>query len=189
MCAGGLRYQRGEKARPRESAPGDFCLEIAMRIHDARTCNPVCASGIMAVAVILFFYPCAEAIDLEVIKTIESEGNRLAFNSRSKCYGLYQISEICLLDFNQINKTSYVPAELFDPHINRMIAGWYFKRIQRMLAYYKIPVSATTLIASYNWGIGNVVKWQRNEGKFNNLPKVTKRYIARYRKLVGAKAR
>lgn len=125
-----------------------------------------------------------ERINLDAIKIIESSGNPKAFNSRTKCYGLYQISKICLLDYNQLNKTNYKPEDLFNSLINKKIAAWYFNRIQQMLGFYQVPVSTTTLVASYNWGIGNVVKWHRQDGRFKDLPKVTRKYIARYRELI-----
>ncbi|MDD5730216.1 MAG: lytic transglycosylase domain-containing protein [Candidatus Omnitrophica bacterium] len=129
------------------------------------------------------------SVDLEIIKIIESDGNPLAFNSGTKCYGLYQISEICLKDYNQMNTTAYLPKDLFNPRTNEKIAGWYFKRIEKMLHFYNIPVSTTTLIASYNWGIGNVIKWHRAGAKFQELPKATKKYIQTYQKLNLASVR
>jgi len=96
---------------------------------------------------------------------------------------LYQISEICLEDFNQINKTNYEPDDLFDPLVNEMIASWYFKRLKQLLNFYNIPVSLTTILASYNWGIGNVVEWYRDRARFEELPEETRRYIEKYKEL------
>jgi len=141
---------------------------------------------IFVFAGVLFFYSIAHAevvINLQAIKTIESSGNPYAFNSRTKCYGLYQISEICLEDFNQINKTNYEPDDLFDPLVNEMIASWYFKRLKQLLNFYNIPVSLTTILASYNWGIGNVVEWYRDRARFEELPEETRRYIEKYKEL------
>lgn len=120
---------------------------------------------------------------MQAIKTIESDGNPYAFNSRTKCYGLYQISEICLQDFNQTRQTNYLPEDLFNPSINEMVASWYFKEVDRMLDFYEIPVSITTVIASYNWGIGNVVEWYRNGAIFKELPQETQRYIQKYQEI------
>ena len=138
----------------------------------------------------LFFLSIAHAevvIKLQAIKTIESSGNPYAFNSRTKCYGWYQISEICLQDFNQLNKTNYEPQDLFNPLINEMVASWYFKRLGQLLNFYNIPVSIVTVLASYNWGIGNVVQWYTNGTRLEELPEETKRYIERYEELTQKK--
>ena len=144
--------------------------------------------GITIFVGILFFsssHACAKvAINLQFIKTIESSGNPCAFNSRTKCYGLHQISEICLQDFNQINKTNYQPRDLFNPQINTMVASWYFKRLNQLLSFYEIPASVTTLLASYNWGIGNVLEWHKKGGGFERLPGETRDYIKKYQGLV-----
>ncbi|MCX6353599.1 MAG: lytic transglycosylase domain-containing protein [Candidatus Aureabacteria bacterium] len=125
------------------------------------------------------------AIDLKAIQTIESNGNPSAFNPRTRCYGLYQISEICLKEFNQSKGTMYRPGDLFDPHTNEMIALWYFARLQQIPDRYNIRCSITTLIASYTWGIGNVVKWHRSGAVFGDLPHATRCYIKRYHTLRG----
>jgi len=35
----------------------------------------------------------------------------------------------------------------------------------------------TTALAAYNWGVGNVDKWLKKGGDFNELPKETQNYI------------
>ncbi len=120
------------------------------------------------------------SIDFQAIQSIESGGNPAAFNDRTRCYGLYQISEICLQDYNQVNGTQYLPGDLFNPGVNASIAGWYFERINFMLDHYAVPRSLTTVIACYNWGIGNVVKWYRQGADFAALPWETRAYIRKY---------
>lgn len=122
-------------------------------------------------------------IDLGIIRIIESDNNPLAFNRKTKCYGLFQISEICLADYNQLNNTNYEPANLLDPLLNEKIAAWYFKRLHQLLSHYKIPVTVTTLLVSYNWGIGNVADWFRGGAGFGQLPKATQVYVKKYLKL------
>ncbi|MDD5560822.1 MAG: lytic transglycosylase domain-containing protein [Candidatus Omnitrophica bacterium] len=119
-------------------------------------------------------------INLQAIKTIESDGNCLAFNSRTECYGLYQISKVCLNDFNELNHASYSTQDLFEPSINEKIASWYFDRIGQMLNFYRIPVSIETVIASYNWGITNVVRWYGQGADIMELPEETRSYIEKY---------
>jgi soluble lytic murein transglycosylase-like protein len=122
-------------------------------------------------------------VNLAAVRFIESSGNPYAYNAQTKCYGLYQISEACLLDFNQIRNTRYITEDLFDPQINEMIASWYFLHIEEMLAYYNIPVSIATVIASYNWGIGNVLKWHQSGAGLEKLPAETRNYLSKYNKL------
>ena len=163
-----------------------------LKTSSNRPCQQKCSVRSIWVVIIgifvgvLFFFSIAQAevvIELQIIKAIESNGNPFAFNSRTKCYGLYQISEICLLEFNQINKTNYEPADLFNPFINETVASWYFKRLSQLLHFYSIPISIVTILASYNWGIGNVVEWYINGTEFEDLPEETRRYIERYREL------
>lgn len=127
-------------------------------------------------------FPCLadSFIDLRAIKTIESNGNPFAFNARTKCYGLYQISEVCLQEFNALEKKDYRLQDLFDSSVNEEIAGWYFERLQYMLDHYGIKVNVTTVLASYNWGIGNVVRWYRAGGSRAGLPAETRAYIDKY---------
>jgi len=122
-------------------------------------------------------------INLQAIKIIESDGDPKAVNFETGCYGAYQISEICLKDYNQFHGSHYTVKDLFRPEINEMIAAWYFQRIEQMLTHYHIPVNMTTVLASYNWGIGRVVAWAREGMKFEDLPSETRRYIAKYQKL------
>lgn len=123
------------------------------------------------------------SINLQAIKIIESDGDFLAFNSRSECYGLYQISKVCLNDFNELNQASYTVQDLFEPSINEEVASWYFGRIDYMLNFYRIPVSVETIIASYNWGITNVVRWYGEGADIRQLPKETRNYIEKYAQL------
>ncbi|MCX6340128.1 MAG: lytic transglycosylase domain-containing protein [Candidatus Aureabacteria bacterium] len=125
------------------------------------------------------------AINMKVIQSIESNGDPFAFNPQTKCYGLYQISEYCLVEFNRAHGTRYMPNDLFNPRINEMIAVWYFARLQQLPDSYNIPISITTIIALYNWGIGNVVRWHRNGASFEDLPEPTQLYIERYYRLAA----
>ncbi|MGE5279272.1 MAG: transglycosylase SLT domain-containing protein [Deltaproteobacteria bacterium] len=123
------------------------------------------------------------AIDLNAIEAIESGGDPNAVNVATGCYGICQISQICLQDYNQFHGTRYAVKDLFRPEINERIARWYFQRIEQMLIHSRIPVTLTTVIASYNWGIGNVAEWARQGMRFEDLPAETRRYIGKYRAL------
>ena len=138
---------------------------------------------VVAMAGMMFSFSAAHAetvIDLRVIKTIESDGDPRAVNVATGCYGLYQISEICLKDFNQCHQSHYAIKDLFRPAVNEMVASWYFGRIKEMLASYGVPVNLTTLVASYNWGIGHVAGWAKKGMRFEELPVETRRYITKY---------
>lgn len=113
-------------------------------------------------------------INLEKIKQIESSGNPKAFNKYTKARGLYQITPICLKDYNQQNKKSHKEEDLFIPEINTIIAEWYFNtRIPQLLKAFKKPINDTNILVAYNAGIKKV-------GSFV-LPKETKNYIKKYK--------
>ncbi len=153
----------------------------------------VFVSFLCLVAAFAVFQPAAcagapLAIDLQAIRLIESSNVPDAVNEATGCYGLYQISEICLEDFNQIQGTEYRISDLFDPRVNEQIASWYFRRIAQMLAHFDIPVTLTTVLASYNWGIGHVVSWYRGGAAPQELPRETRRYLDKYVNLISRSA-
>ena len=124
--------------------------------------------------------PAAE-IDLSIIATIESSNNPLAYNEDSGARGLYQITEICLKDYNQYAKR---PANapilrleaLFSPEINKKVAQWYLnKRIPQLLSFYHIEDTIDTRLFAYNAGIGRVIK--------GIMPRETRNYILKYQRL------
>jgi len=115
-----------------------------------------------------------DLINMEIVREIESGGNPKAFNPRSKCRGLYQISEICLKEFNNRHPWGkWTVEDLFDPDINTGIARWYMlERIPGMLRYFNQPVTLSNCLIAYNAGIKAVVDGQ--------VPKETKEYLHRY---------
>jgi hypothetical protein len=132
---------------------------------------------------IFFFFSLAGAefvVNLEAIKSIESGGNPTVVSKDTKCYGIYQISEICLNDFNEAHQKRYTKEDLFKPYVNQLIASWYFKRIGEQLCYYNITLNLITVIASYNWGIRHVRQWVKRGMKFEQLPIETRCYIKKY---------
>ncbi len=119
-------------------------------------------------------------VDLRIIKQIESSGNPLAYNPTSHARGLYQITPICLKEWNNFNpKEQYRENDLFNPAINEKIAKWYlWVRIPQMLRHYKKPITIENILISYNAGIGYVVfDWV--------LPKETKDYINKYERRIN----
>ena len=117
----------------------------------------------------------AESIDLGKIKSIESSGNAFAYNRVSQAIGLYQITPICLKEWNNYHASEqYYSQDLYNPKVNTKIAKWYLeRRIPQMLRYYKKEVSISNILISYNAGINYVVKDLP-------LPKETKEYLVKY---------
>jgi hypothetical protein len=120
---------------------------------------------------------CQTAVDLGIIAAIESSNNPLAYNHRSQARGLYQITPICLKEYCQFNNILVYDADyLFNPAFNTKVAEWYLtKRIPQMLKAYGLSVTLENILWAYNAGIGKVKK--------NIMPKETKLYIAKYKKL------
>lgn len=115
-------------------------------------------------------------INMGILARIESSYNPLAFNSRTKARGLYQVTPICLKEFNQFTNKKYTLNQLFNPRINYEVSFWYInKRIPQMLRYYKKEITVRNILISYNAGISYVV-----ENK--ELMKETKNYLKKYRK-------
>ena len=123
----------------------------------------------------------AEEIDLKAIAQIESNNNPQAVSYTGAKYGrgLYQISEICLKDYNQQNNAKLAPTSLFDPETNEEVAKWYLtQRIPFIFANWGIPVTTINVLWAYNAGVGRV--------RQGIMPKETKSYLAKYAKLGGS---
>ena len=137
----------------------------------------------------------AELVDLNIIRAIESSGNAKAVSFLGAKYGrgAYQVSEICLQDYNECTNSSVKPDELFDEKICYTISRWYLtERIPKLLRHYKITTANTStkeleklILLCYNWGIGNVVAWHSAGQKESDIPKETQEYYARYTRMRG----
>jgi hypothetical protein len=115
-------------------------------------------------------------VNMDVIKKIESNGNPLAHNRSSGARGLYQITNIVLVEFNQYNKTHYKPSDLYIPYVNEQIASWYMnKRIPAIFKHFKVADTIQNRIIAWNAGI----VYARN----GYAPKETRKFIAKYNKL------
>ena len=139
---------------------------------------------IILIALVLFamflsFFPPkarAEMVNLRIIAQIESSNNPLAYNHSSQAVGLYQITPICLNDYNLTHKICYELTDLLSPKFNRLVAEWYLnKRIPQMLKAHRLPINLNTILWAYNAGVGRVKK--------GILPEETKNYIKKYAKL------
>lgn len=112
---------------------------------------------------------------MSIIKQIESSGNPKAYNKYSKARGLYQITPICLKEWNNYHPTEqYKVEDLFVASVNERIANWYLHdRIPKMLRYYKREASVRNILIAYNAGIQYVVS-----GK--PIPTETRNYLIKY---------
>ena len=144
----------------------------------------VVSATIASIALLIVLLACSSAlsatIDLDVIKIIESSGNPLAYNKTDQSIGLYQITPICLKEWNNFNpKEQHTKADLWIPAINEKIADWYLnKRIPQMIKYYGKEDSIRNRIIAYNAGINYV-----RTGK--PIPKITKLYLKKYQLYKG----
>ena len=137
--------------------------------------------GFMIMLMIALMISLAYAeIDLDIIAKIESNYNVKAYNKKSGARGLYQITPVCLEDYNKYNKAAVTLNDLFSPEVNKKIAKWYLeKRIPQMLKYYNIKITWDNVLWCYNGGIGRVKK--------NIMDNETLLYTERYLQLVMRK--
>lgn len=121
----------------------------------------------------------ADEINLEIIKLIESSGKERAYNPEDGGRGHFQITPICLEEFNDYHNKKHSPDDLWNPEINKKIASWYLnKRIPQMLKYFGIKDSIENRIISFNAGISTLVYKKP-------IPKKTKKYITKYFSMGG----
>jgi soluble lytic murein transglycosylase-like protein len=118
---------------------------------------------------------------LDAVIQVESHWDANAYNKKSKATGLGQITPPALNDFNTLNKEKYTMEHMKDPQKNMRVTNWYLsERIPQMLKHYNIPVTLQNILASYNFGIGNVKK-----GKA--FPEETQNYIKSITSLLNGK--
>lgn len=155
------------------------CSICEMRKAEKRHFRNACivvTSIMMAMAMMLFFSKQAHAedVDLRAIAEIESSNNPDAVNPRTDAIGLYQITPVCVRDYNQFHTFQYTIEKMFEPHMAWNVANWYLnQRIPSMLRHYKIPDTLDNRLWAYNAGIGKVVR--------GVMPKESRAYIAKYK--------
>ena len=86
--------------------------------------------GLIVVVIMILFYAIAhgEEVDMNRIKMIESSGNPMAYNEGSQARGLYQITPICLADYNKYHEENIHLNQLFIPEQNFKVANWYMNK-------------------------------------------------------------
>jgi hypothetical protein len=146
--------------------------------------SAMCVIVSMILAFILLLSSCDTAnawdMDMKRIERIESSGDPLAWNQKDDSRGLYQITPICLQEWNNYHpRQIYSVEDLWDVGVNFEIADWYInKRIPKMLDYYGIKDTVENRIIAYNAGIRYLIDNKP-------LPKITRDYIQKYYKLGG----
>jgi len=86
-------------------------------------------------------------------------------NKKSNAKGLFQLTPICLKEIRIRWKKAIDP---FDPQQATEGATLYISWLLE-----KFPNDLTLVLASWNWGIGNVRKWQKG---LKSLPRETRRF-------------
>ena len=131
---------------------------------------------LISILLLIFFISSARAeeIDMDKIAMIESSNNPLAHNQRDNGRGVFQITKICLDEWNNFHaRDQHTMDDLWSPALNFKIADWYLnQRIPQMLKHYKLANTVKNRIWCYNAGIGNVVK--------GRMPMITKNYLKKY---------
>jgi len=118
----------------------------------------------------------AKEINMKAIAQIESSLNPLAYNQTSRATGLYQITPICLKDYNQYHTKNLTLNDMKNPALCYKVAYWYMNiRIPQLLHYYGHKDTIENRLTAYNAGI----KWV---GK--KLPSETTNYIRKYNEAI-----
>jgi soluble lytic murein transglycosylase-like protein len=113
----------------------------------------------------------------------ESSGDPGAVNEATGARGLAQITPIAWKDLVQWHPEKYggldYERDIFNPEVATEAARDYLAIIMRYLDNANLPVNLDNVLASYNWGIGNL-----KEKGLNKAPKETREYIAKIRALL-----
>ena len=117
-------------------------------------------------------------IDMAALALIESGNNPNAYNKKTKATGLYQITPICLKEFNRKQGKSmrFTMREMMNPMKAEVVARWYLgDRIVPMLGWMGLPVTTQRVLWAWNAGIGRVAD--------GIMPEETREFINRYNQI------
>lgn len=114
-----------------------------------------------------------DSVSLRTIAKIESNNNSKAFNSRTQATGIYQITPICLKDYNLFAKAGqYTLKDMFDDYKAKNVATWYIeKRLPQLLKAKGYDVTVRNVLIGYNCGTSCINK---------PLPDETINYLKKY---------
>ena len=92
----------------------------------------------------------------EAVSAVESLKNAFAVNVEEQAYGMYQIRQCKLDDFNAAHRTKYVLADLFDVCLSERIFYWHCGQYS--------PYDFETIARAWN-GSGEMTKiyWEKVE--------------------------
>lgn len=117
-----------------------------------------------------------QIIDFQAIAELESSNNPKAFNKKSGAIGLFQITPVCLKDFNEQNKKKYTAEMLYSPYRNFEVANWYLTvRIPQMLEGLGLEITTQRILWAWNAGIWAVIH--------DRMPNETRLFINKYNKI------
>jgi len=146
-----------------------------------------CLAGVIFICFIIILWATVASageikVDMYKIAMIESSGNPLAHNKKDDSRGLYQITPICLKEYNNFHlKGQYTMDDLWNASVSTIIADWYINvRIPQMLKHFNAPDTIENRIIAFNAGIYYVAQNKP-------LPKITKDYIKKYNKQNASK--
>ena len=121
-------------------------------------------------------------IDIRKIIKIESRGNPNA-ESPVGAKGIMQIMPNTWDELVRKMGKSYTRADMNDPKKNEEVGTYYFNvEIPKLLKSAGLPVNTKTILAAYNWGVGNLKHSYKKHGEdwVKFAPKETKNYIIKY---------
>jgi hypothetical protein len=115
-------------------------------------------------------------VNMRFIAEIESNNNPNAINKNEKAYGLFQIRQCVLTDFNKKNKTSLKLKDLLNPSIAFVVADWQMHiRIPELIKYTRRHLTEEIMIRVWNAGIGAFSK--------DRFPESTRKYLIKYKEM------
>jgi hypothetical protein len=84
-----------------------------------------------------------------VFASIESDFYLKAYNRRTKATGIFQITPICLREYNNYHVNKLTLDNMFEMSHSFEVTGWYINRLKH---HYKIPYQFRDLYWSFNAG-------------------------------------
>lgn len=168
-----------------------FAAQVMREMDHKRMESTERFAAILATVIALIIFLCsfahASEINLAAIAQIESSNGINIYNPRTQAIGMYQVRLPAVRDFNRHNPTKQIKTINHLVDRNEMVARWYFGHIKKMLKASGVPHDVTYICASYNLGVGKVIRWHRAGAQWSKLPRETRLYVLRYKSLTTKK--